>query len=81
MSFAMRNILFLFALELLCLPAWAADELQEKAVSFTGTEWHLTKVIFDGAVSGLEYGSNSPVTIHFDKSGRVSGRGPGPPYP
>ena len=53
MSFAIRNILFLFALELLCLQVWAADESQEKAVSFTGTEWHLAKVIFDGAVSGL----------------------------
>ena len=45
-------------------------------LTLTDAEWHLTKVIFDGAVSGLEYGSNSPVTIYFDKSGRVSGRGP-----
>jgi len=79
-SFATRNILFSFALSfslwLLCLQAWGADESQEAAVPLTGTEWHLTKVIFDGAVSGLEYGSNSPVTIRFDKSGRVSGRGP-----
>ena len=79
-SFAIRNILFSFALSfslwLLCPIAWAANESPEKAVSFTGTEWHLTQVIFDGAVSALEYGSNSPVTIRFDKSGRVSGRGP-----
>jgi len=78
-SFATRNILFSFALSfalgLLCLQVQAADESQA-AVPLTGTEWHLTKVIFDGAVSGLEYGSNSPVTIRFDKSGRVSGRGP-----
>ena len=58
----------------------AADESQGKPdtgdLPLTGAEWHLTKVIFDGAVSGLEYGSGSPVTIRFDKSGRVSGRGP-----
>jgi len=78
-SFATRNILFSFALSfalgLLCLQVQAAEESQA-AVPLTGTEWHLTKVIFDGAVSGLEYGSNSPVTIRFDKSGRVSGRAP-----
>jgi heat shock protein HslJ len=75
-SFAIRHILFSFALGLLCLQAWAADESQEKSASFSGTEWHLTQVIFDGAVSALEYGSGSPVTIKFDRSGRVSGRGP-----
>jgi heat shock protein HslJ len=42
----------------------------------TGAEWHLTRLIFDGAESGLGYSSDSPVTIHFDKSGRVTGRGP-----
>jgi heat shock protein HslJ len=41
-----------------------------------GAEWHLTRLIFDGAESGLGYSSDSPVTIHFDKSGRVAGRGP-----
>jgi heat shock protein HslJ len=44
--------------------------------ALTGAEWHLTRVIFDGAESGLGYSSASPVTIHFDKSGWVTGRGP-----
>ena len=39
-------------------------------------EWYLTRVIFDGAESGLGYSSSSPVTIRFDKSGRVTGQGP-----
>ena len=75
-NFAIRHVLISFALGLLCLQAWAADESKESAASLTGTEWRLSKVIFDGAVSGLEYGSNSPITLRFDKSGRVSGRGP-----
>lgn len=44
--------------------------------ALVGAEWRLTRVIFDGAESGLGYSADSQVTIRFDKSGRVSGRGP-----
>lgn len=49
--------------------AGAADAL-------TGVEWHLTQVISDGAATGLEFSPDSPVSIRFEKSGRVTGRGP-----
>lgn len=41
-----------------------------------GIDWRLTQVVFDGAVSSLEFGSNSPVNIRFDAAGNASGRGP-----
>ena len=46
------------------------------ADALTGVEWHLTRVISDGAATGLEFSPDSPVSIRFEKSGRVTGRGP-----
>jgi heat shock protein HslJ len=46
------------------------------APGLTGVEWHLAQVIFDGAATSLQFGSDSPVNIRFDASGNVTGRGP-----
>jgi heat shock protein HslJ/uncharacterized protein YecT (DUF1311 family) len=44
--------------------------------ALTGVEWHLTRVMFDGAATSLEFDPKSAVTIRFDESGHVAGRGP-----
>jgi heat shock protein HslJ/uncharacterized protein YecT (DUF1311 family) len=46
------------------------------ADALTGVEWRLTRVISDGAETGLGFNADSPVSIRFDKSGRATGRGP-----
>jgi heat shock protein HslJ/uncharacterized protein YecT (DUF1311 family) len=46
------------------------------ATGLTGVQWRLTQVIFDGAVTSLEFNPDSPVNIRFEASGSVAGRGP-----
>ena len=46
------------------------------ATGLTGVQWRLTQVMFDGAATSLEFNPDSPVTIRFEASGNVSGRGP-----
>ena len=44
--------------------------------ALTGVEWRLTRIILDGAETGLEPGADTRVTIRFDGAGRAWGRGP-----
>jgi len=46
------------------------------ATGLTGIHWRLTQVMFDGSATSLEFNPDSPVTIRFEASGHVAGRGP-----
>jgi len=64
--------------ELRTLPAAAVSRAAPTAGgvgSFTGVEWHLTQLVFDGAATGLGF-TETPVSIRFDESGQAAGRGP-----
>ena len=44
--------------------------------ALTGGEWRLTRVVLDGAETGMEPSAETRVSIRFDGAGRTWGRGP-----
>ena len=44
--------------------------------ALTGVEWRLTRIVLDGAETGLEPSAATQVSIRFDGAGRAWGRGP-----
>jgi len=44
--------------------------------ALTGVEWRLTRIVLDGAETGLEPSAETRVSIRFDGAGRAWGRGP-----
>ena len=44
--------------------------------ALTGVEWRLTRIVLDGAETGLEPSADTRGSIRFDGSGRAWGRGP-----
>ena len=44
--------------------------------ALTGVEWRLTRIVLDGAETGLEPSADTRVSSRFDGAGRAWGRGP-----
>jgi heat shock protein HslJ len=56
------------------VPATQAEAAGADSGGLVGAEWRLTGMTFDGAQTALA--PDTPVTIRFESSGRVSGRAP-----